>query len=246
MTCFYAQELTREGLWEALKARRCYGTTGQRIVLSVTADGHPMGSAFEADAPPEIVVHAIGTAAIERVDVFRGVDCVYAFPETTQRDAKRVRVSWSGQRIRSRSKRVSWDGSLTIDKGMILKAENYAIDSPEEGIQEVAGRSVSWTSTTFGDADGLVLTLDALLAFQTRVLGQSVSLGEIDAGPVVVDAGGVDMKVTFERLPIGVGEEVSFAFREDQLEPGCHPYWVRVLQVDGAKAWASPVYVTLD
>ena len=54
------------------------------------------------------------------------------------------------------------------------------------------------------------------------------------------------MKVTFERLPIGVGEEVSFAFREDQLEPGCHPYWVRVLQVDGAKAWASPVYVTLD
>ena len=33
LTCIYASELTREGLWEALKARRCYGTTGQRILL---------------------------------------------------------------------------------------------------------------------------------------------------------------------------------------------------------------------
>jgi len=27
------------------------------------------------------------------------------------------------------------------------------------------------------------------------------------------------------------------------LDDGCHPYWVRVTQVDGGKAWVSPVYV---
>ena len=72
LTCIYAAELTREGLWEALKARRCYGTTGQRILLEVTADGKPMGAAYQASQPPEISVKVIGTAPIERVDIFRG------------------------------------------------------------------------------------------------------------------------------------------------------------------------------
>ena len=30
------------------------------------------------------------------------------------------------------------------------------------------------------------------------------------------------------------------------MAPGCHPYWVRVVQTDGAKAWASPIYVTIE
>ena len=102
---------------------------------------------------------------------------------------------------------------------------------------------------TTGDADGVILSLDAppetTLDFKTSVLNRCVSLQEINDSPVVVDAGGIDMKVVFERLPIGVGGEVAFTFREAALPTGCHPYWVRVLQTDGAKAWASPIYVTI-
>ena len=52
------------------------------------------------------------------------------------------------------------------------------------------------------------------------------------------------MKVVFEQAPLGCGTEVEFSYREGEGVAGCHPYWVRVLQEDGAKAWASPVYVT--
>ena len=102
---------------------------------------------------------------------------------------------------------------------------------------------------TTGDADGVILTLDAppetIFDFNTPVLNRTVSLQEINDSPLVVDAGGIDMKVAFERLPLGVGREVAFTFQEAALPTGCHPYWVRVLQTDGAKAWASPIYVTI-
>ena len=161
MTCIYAAELTREGLWEALKARRCYGTTGQRILLDVTADGKPMGAAYQASQPPEISVKVVGTAPIERVDIFRGLEQIYTFPKTIKRAEDRVRVAWSGQRIRARNRLVRWDGTLEIDRGQILEAEGYAFDSPAEGIEAVTERAVSWTSVTTGDADGVILRFNA-------------------------------------------------------------------------------------
>lgn len=248
LTCIWAEELTREGLWEALKARRCYGTTGQRIRLEVTADGHPMGSEYAADGPPELQVRVWGTAPIERVDVFRGLEQVYSYPEEIERAEDRVRVAWSGQRIRARNRLVRWDGGLSIDQGKILAAKGYAFDSAAEGIEDMSERAVSWKSVTTGDADGVVLHLEAedeaVLSFDTPVIQHAVSLAEIAEGPVVVEAGGIDIQVVFERLPLGVGREVAFSFREEKLAPGCHPYWVRVVQTDGAKAWASPIYVT--
>ena len=249
LTCIYASELTREGLWEALKSRRCYGTTGQRILLDVTADGKPMGSALQASQPPEIAVKVIGTAPIEQVDIFRGLEQIYTFPETTERADDQIRIAWSGQRIRARNRLVRWDGSLEIDEGQIIEAEGYAFDTPSEGIEEVTDQAVSWQSVTTGDADGVILKLDAqpktTLNFKTPVLNRTLSFQEIYDSPVVVEVGGIDMKVVFERLPLGVREEVAFTFRAAALPAGCHPYWVRVLQTDGAKAWASPIYVTI-
>ena len=249
LTCIWAEELTREGLWKALKARRCYGTTGQRIRLEVTADEQPMGAEFTADGPPKIEVKVWGTAPIERVDVFRGLEQVYSYPEEIARAEDRVRVAWSGQRIRARNRLVCWDGGLTLDRGQILAVEGYAFDSASEGIAETSEQSVTWQSVTTGDADGVVLELDApddaLLSFDTPVVQHTVSLGEIAAGPVVVEAGGIDIQVVFEREPLGVGSAVEFCFQEEELPAGCHPYWVRVVQTDGAKAWASPIYVTV-
>lgn len=250
LTCIYAQELTREGLWEGLKARRCYGTTGQRIVLNVTADGHPMGAAYQTNTPPEIAVQVVGTVPIERIDIFRGVEQIYTYPKTIDRAEDRIRVAWSGQRIRARNRLVRWDGNLEIDSGRILEVQGYAFDSPAEGIEEVAERKVSWKSVTTGDADGVILTLDVeprtVLNFETPVINRSLSLQEIADAPVVVEAGGIDIKAVFERLPLGVGREVAFTVQETAAPSGCHPYWVRVTQTDSAKAWASPIYVTIN
>jgi hypothetical protein len=65
----YAEEHTRESIFRALYDRRCYATSGDRIVLDFRSDGHPMGSEYRSDGPPVLSVEAVGTAPITRVEV---------------------------------------------------------------------------------------------------------------------------------------------------------------------------------
>ena len=53
-----ASENTREGIWDAFQHRRTYATTGTRILLDFSSDGHPMGTEYSSDMPPEFSVKA--------------------------------------------------------------------------------------------------------------------------------------------------------------------------------------------
>ena len=89
-----APELTREAVFDALHARRTYGTTGQRILLDFRVNDAPMGSEIALDAPlpdpcagtspecgeraavtaalaPRFEVTAHGTDVIEAVEILR-------------------------------------------------------------------------------------------------------------------------------------------------------------------------------
>lgn len=71
ITGVYADELTREGLWEALNARRTYGTTGARIILDFAINHHMMGEEFTTAQPPIIRVNVIGTDIIDTISVIK-------------------------------------------------------------------------------------------------------------------------------------------------------------------------------
>ena len=80
LAAIYAPELTREALFDAMRDRLCYGTTGARISLWFTLDGKPMGSVVKArsgDAPREIWVSVLGTGAIDRVEVLRDGEVIH-------------------------------------------------------------------------------------------------------------------------------------------------------------------------
>lgn len=67
-----APELTREALWESLRERHTYATSGDRIVVSLNAGGFTMGDV--ADLPErfgiDLTVH--GQDTIERIDLIVG------------------------------------------------------------------------------------------------------------------------------------------------------------------------------
>lgn len=68
------EELTREGVLEALRARRTYATSGPRIVLSVQLAGHPFGSSLaraELSGELSLEILVIGTAPLQAIDVVR-------------------------------------------------------------------------------------------------------------------------------------------------------------------------------
>ena len=78
----WADELTRGSLFEALKARRCYGTTGARIILEVFLDDSLMGSEVDwADAAQAraLTVNVWGDGELDTVTIVKNNEDVRTF-----------------------------------------------------------------------------------------------------------------------------------------------------------------------
>jgi len=123
MTAVLAKQLTRQALFEALCARRCYATTFARIILDVSVNGQPMGSELtlppRAEAHISVAVH--GTDTIDRVEIVRNnvdVHCV-------QEGCEDVSFDWSDQlpaegssfyyvRVTQRDGEMAWSSPVWI------------------------------------------------------------------------------------------------------------------------------------
>lgn len=70
---FYAEELTREALWDALKKRRVYGTSGDRIIVDFKINGHWMGETVkgEQNSEREIYIRVVGTDRLKHVEIVK-------------------------------------------------------------------------------------------------------------------------------------------------------------------------------
>jgi len=72
LAAILADELSREGVLAALRARRAYATNGPRIFLDVRLGVLSMGSTIDpADGPLELSVRVVAEAPIESIDVIR-------------------------------------------------------------------------------------------------------------------------------------------------------------------------------
>ncbi len=70
LTAVIAPELTRAAIIQALKERRCYATTGARIVLDFRVDGRGMGEEFTASAAAvAVTARVLGTAPIASLEL---------------------------------------------------------------------------------------------------------------------------------------------------------------------------------
>lgn len=245
LTCVYASDRSRDAIWQALRARRCYATSGPRILLDVQADGHLMGEVYHATRPPELRVRLAGTAEIECLEIHRGVETVYRYPESDPGLPGWVRVAWGGAMARDWPRHLPWDGTLRSHGARIVQAVAYGFDSPLRGIVLSGEDAVSWRSLTAGNENGLLVQLeatpDARLEFHAPLTTFSVPLAEL---PLRQDLGGEGLHVRIEPRPRGLGRrELELRWAEEQLQPGTVPYYVTVRQVDGARAWSSPIYV---
>ena len=69
----FSPVLSREGVWDAIRARRCYGTTGERILLDFSVNEAEMGQETSADEGEELKIglEVHGTDALARIEVLR-------------------------------------------------------------------------------------------------------------------------------------------------------------------------------
>lgn len=254
LTCVLAEALTRDAIFDALKARRCYGTTGPRMDLSFEIDGHPMGSVVGAREQAAVRAMVRGTAPLESLLLYRGKEVLEtvqpaAFAECG--NSERVRVSWRGSRIRGRARRVQWDGRIRVEGAQIVAAETVAFDSPADGILAQSASDVTFKSGTTGDTDGIDLTLSeadaGAIHFESEVGSHRVDLAQLTGAQRVheIDCGGLDMAVRVERYPAQLTEHTLTLDTTVTPPAGdTTPYFVKAVQSDGHMAWASPIYIS--
>ncbi len=69
LTAVQAPELQRDAIFAALMSRRCYATSGVKILLDLTVDGAPMGQAIRPARTAMIRAHAQGVSELARIEM---------------------------------------------------------------------------------------------------------------------------------------------------------------------------------
>lgn len=71
LAAVWAPELTREAIFDALRQRRCYATTGERMLMLFSANGVPMGGEATARDRVKLRLDVWATDLLLRVEIFR-------------------------------------------------------------------------------------------------------------------------------------------------------------------------------
>lgn len=273
LTGIYATALTLEAIWEALKARRCYATTGVRIVAALSSDGHLMGAEYTTDAPPEIGASVWGTAPVEQVEVYRGLDLIYRHDLRLRPLANRIRILWEGASRKSSYSGVVWDGRVRVRGGKISGLTPLRFDSPRSHVSSSAPDELRWHSWTCGYTSGVAFDLEGDPNARIEVLVSSTTIagarygghgeappqrigfapadrvrlelrrGDLAGGPRVIELGILNRTIIVGLAPEPGPERAEFSFRDPYPTPGINAYWLKVVQADMEMAWTSPVFV---
>lgn len=252
LTCVLAEDQTRQSIFRALKARRCYGTTGARIDLDFTINDQPMGSILDkAPGSVRLFTKIKGTDPLESIEIYQGKRVIHTWrpPEfSAANTSPQLRISWKGSRIRGRGRRVNWDGFLTLSDNAptILNAVSH-FDTPIDRITAVSERSVSFISQTTGDTDWIDLTLSSVPTAGTLTFNSKAGNRPIDLATILstqsFDFGGLDMQLKIERYPTHLCQTDADLCLEISTPTELTPYLVKVTQSDGQMAWSSPIYL---
>lgn len=162
MACL-APELTRDALWNAFKARRVYGVTGDRIKLDFRVGDARMGEIIQAGGPRNISVEVVGSDAIDRIELLRNerviaTDChqgAWGVPATGQasRFKMRLELGWGPKESEVKVPPREWKGVLEVDNGRMLGAEPCWI-SPGQTEPQWSGHAARFRMRTTQDTVG--------------------------------------------------------------------------------------------
>lgn len=90
-------EFSREGVLEAIRARRTYALTGDRIEVEFSVDGAPMGSMIEAGRTVEVAYDVRGRDELDVVEIVQGgriVHRAFALEENAFENPVQARLEW--------------------------------------------------------------------------------------------------------------------------------------------------------
>ena len=231
LTCFLTDDLSRDGIFECLRRRHHYGTTGCRLHMEVTAhfdqpatiftrdpNAFPDTESWQADDVMmgdivrssndgvELKFNVAAHTAIERIEVRNGTDVLETVRPYKKEDlGNRVRVIWSGAEYRGRGRQTNWIGRACFKNCSILRMEKINAWNHERLLERRGSNTVEWNAMTTGNYGGFDVWLDvaddAVMDLTSNHGAINKPLKDIGFEDNVLDAGGLERKIRVFRLP---------------------------------------------
>ena len=231
LTCYFMPELTRDALFEALRQRHHYGTTGTRIFIDLRgafdqpvmgfSDDPLLGPAQEEKAtqammgdivrpgraPMRLAAEVIGTAPIERVDVLHGTRVARRFAATRPPISAAACVCCGrAPSIAGAGARRCGTASCGFGKPHRALCAGQLPQSGTHGGRDAAGRGAR---LDFGDDRqsrghrpvARRCARNGMLAIETNVVSGTVALASLADNIVAFDGGGLGRRLSVYRLP---------------------------------------------
>lgn len=185
---------------------------------------------------------------------------------------RRIRLRWGGARIRDRYRSAEWRGTLTYRNTLINAYSTTGFEHPEEYVRRSAPTEITFRSDTFGDNDTLEMEVSDLehgvfevaLQIGGYVKGGNPLRGNpyvhcpevhwhftgkalLEQEALIYPLGGTELFLAAEliseqSLPCDV--QGSFFLEPREGSHGFVPIYLMGRQVDDAKAWTSPLFIT--
>jgi len=272
LTAVFADSLTREAIFAAIKARRTYAVTGDRIKLDFRVNDAPMGSIVPESRRRLLTVRVEGEDELRAVDLVKNgkeqsnLLCLpsqaRAVEDSTHLPEYKLRVEWGWGGMEDADV-FDWSLALHIEEGEIVSATPHFQSAPfdehrRNRIVELNDHSCVWQSYTSRrgpfrgiPTNSLVFVLKAPPRALIRVDAEKphtrrveVQLGELLATNHVER---MSQSFTAPTLLLHKAMRRSRLVREwhleDTPERNRDYYYVRVLQNNNHMAWSSPIWV---
>jgi hypothetical protein len=273
LSCLLASDLSREGMFDALRQRHHYGTTGCRMILDTRVNFDTPASLFDEDPnmggkvagnvtsammgdilrcgddEVEFTIDLHASAPVERIEIRNGLETLETFRPFSAEDlGRRIRVIWEGSEYRGRGRETTWDGSAILEGNGFSRIEPINRYNLDKRFELSDGCRVDWESITTGGFGGFDAWLDdanaGTLKIDTALVKAEIPIVDIGLEDHVFDAGGIMRRIRVFRTPDENSHKVIKIKRRIKMENNRdNALYVCITQEDGHFIWSSPIYI---
>lgn len=272
LVAVYADTLTRESILEAIKARRTYGVSADRIELDFRLNGHRMGEAIRSKASRKIHVRVKGKDVIDRVEVLRNNEVIYrehpvdrtVRPLTWEKPVLcRIEFGWGPWGDLDMARICDWQFRVTVSDGRIISVTPCFQSGPfdEERRNKIAAiddRSCEVTSYTSRmqayeeiPTNSIILEIQgspetklAITLTRPAEMAITKSLRQLaESSDIEFTGPFTSESMLLHRIVFSESYRTEFEFTDKRQTKDTDWYYVRVVQSNGSLAWSSPIWL---
>ena len=273
LSCLLAKDLTRDSLFEALRSRHHYATTGCRIHLDTRvrfdnpaelfADdpnmgGQVTGKVSEArmgdilrsgDDFVNFEIDVAAGAPIERIEIRNRTQVLETWrPWTADQLGRRIRIIWEGSEYRGRGRQSVWDGTATLEGNGIETFSSINLWNIDKRLKRTQDNQLAWSTLTTGGFGGAEILLKdgqaGTLKIDTSLVKADIPVSGIGLEDQILETGaGIKRRMRVFRMP-DVNDTFNVKLsRRIPRNQTEDAIYICITLEDGHLVWSSPTYL---